>query len=44
MFLAKASTKRPIAMMTLIICLMMFGVLAFRNVGVDLLPKSIFPT
>lgn len=43
MFLAQASTKRPIAMMTLIICLVMFGVLAFRNVGVDLLPQVDIP-
>ena len=43
MFLAKASTTRPIAMMTLIICLLMFGVLSFRNVGVDLLPQVDVP-
>ena len=30
-------------MMTLIICLMMFGILAYRNVGVDLLPQVDIP-
>jgi len=43
MFLAHASSKRPIAMTTLIICLMLFGILAYRNVGVDLLPRVDVP-
>ena len=43
MFLAKASINRPIAMTTLLICLSIFGLLAFRNVGVDLLPQVEVP-
>lgn len=43
MFLAKASIRRPIAMTTLLICLSIFGLLAFRNVGVDLLPQVEIP-
>ena len=43
MFLAKISTKRPIAMTTLIICLSIFGILAFRTVGIDLLPQVDIP-
>ena len=43
MFLAKASIQRPIAMTTLLICLSIFGLLAFRNVGVDLLPQVEVP-
>ena len=39
MFLVKASIKRPIAMMTLLIGLGVFGVLAFRKAGVDLVPS-----
>ena len=39
MFLVKASILRPIAMSTLLIALGVFGVLAFRNVGVDLVPS-----
>jgi HAE1 family hydrophobic/amphiphilic exporter-1 len=43
MFLAQASIRRPIAMTTLLICLSVFGLLAFRNVGVDLLPQVEVP-
>lgn len=43
MFLAKASIQRPIAMTALLICLSVFGLLAFRNVGVDLLPQVDVP-
>jgi len=43
MFLAKASIRRPIAMTTLLICLSIFGLLAFRNVGVDLIPQVEVP-
>ncbi len=43
MFLAKASIRRPIAMTTLILCLMIFGILAYRNIGVDLLPQVDVP-
>ena len=39
MFLVKASIRRPIAMSTLLIALGVFGVLAFRNVGIDLVPS-----
>ena len=39
MFLVKASIRRPIAISTLLIALGVFGVLAFRNVGVDLVPS-----
>lgn len=43
MFLAKASMQRPIAMTTLILCLSVFGLLAYRRVGVDLLPQVDVP-
>src|SRR5574344_920436 len=43
MFLSQASITRPIAMSTLIICLIVFGVLAFRNMGVDLMPLVSVP-
>ncbi|MDR2849538.1 MAG: efflux RND transporter permease subunit [Verrucomicrobiota bacterium] len=43
MFLSKASIQRPIAMTTLLIGLTVFGLLAFRNVGVDLLPQVKVP-
>ncbi|MBP5228030.1 MAG: efflux RND transporter permease subunit [Kiritimatiellae bacterium] len=43
MFLAKASIRRPIAMTVLILCLAMFGILAFRSVGVDLMPHVDVP-
>lgn len=39
MFLVKASIRRPIAMSTLLIAMGVFGVLAFRDVGVDLVPS-----
>lgn len=39
MFLVKASIRRPIAMSTLLIALGVFGVLAFRKVGIDLVPS-----
>lgn len=38
MFLASASTKRPIAVSVGIIVLSLFGVIAFRAIGNDLLP------
>ena len=43
MFLAKASMRRPIAMTVLILCLAMFGILAYRSVGVDLMPRVDVP-
>ena len=43
MFLAKASIQRPVAMTALLLCLSVFGLLAFRNVGVDLLPQVEVP-
>jgi HAE1 family hydrophobic/amphiphilic exporter-1 len=43
MFLAQASIRRPVAMTALLICLSVFGLLAFRNVGVDLLPQVEVP-
>lgn len=43
MFLAQASIRRPIAMTTLILCLLMFGILAYRTIGVDLLPRVDVP-
>lgn len=43
MFLATASTKKPIAMTVLIIVLTMFGLLAYRTIGNDLLPAVDIP-
>lgn len=43
MFLASASTKRPIAMSVLIIMLTFFGFLTLKNVGNDLLPTVEVP-
>ena len=43
MFLAAASTRRPIAMSVLIIALTFFGLLALRNMGNDLLPQVEVP-
>ena len=43
MFLAKASIRRPVAMIALLICLTVFGLLALRKVGVDLLPQVEIP-
>ena len=43
MFLSKASMRRPIAMTTLILCLVMFGILAYRTIGVDILPHVDVP-
>ena len=43
MFLASASTRRPIAMSVLIIALTFFGILALRNMGNDLLPQVEVP-
>lgn len=43
MFLASASTKRPIAMSVLIIMLSFFGLLTLKNVGNDLLPTVEVP-
>lgn len=43
MFLASASTKRPIAMSVCIIMLSFFGLLTLKNVGNDLLPTVEVP-
>lgn len=43
MFLSDASLKRPIAMTVGLIILMVFGVLSFRNVGVDVMPRVDVP-
>ncbi len=43
MFLADASTKRPIAMSVVIIMLSFFGFLTLRNLGNDLLPSVDVP-
>lgn len=43
MFLADASTKRPIAMSVVIIMLSFFGVLTLKNLGNDLLPSVDVP-
>lgn len=43
MFLSNASTRRPIAMTTAVLCLLMFGYLAYRTVGVDLMPRVELP-
>ncbi|MDO5319795.1 MAG: efflux RND transporter permease subunit [bacterium] len=43
MFLSDASLKRPIAMTVGLIILMLFGVLSFRNVGVDVMPRVDVP-
>ncbi|MFH0878452.1 MAG: efflux RND transporter permease subunit [Lentisphaerota bacterium] len=43
MFLSNASIKRPIAMTTVILVMTLFGLLAYRNLGVDLMPQVEFP-
>ena len=43
MFLSNASIKRPIAMTTVILVLTVFGLLAYRNIGVDLMPQVEMP-
>ena len=43
MFLSDASLKRPIAMTVGLVALMMFGVIAYRSVGVDLVPQVDVP-
>lgn len=43
MFLSDASLKRPIAMTVGLIILMLFGVLSFRNVGMDVVPRVEVP-
>ncbi len=43
MFLATASTRKPIAMTVLIIVLTMFGIIAYRTIGNDLLPAVDVP-
>jgi HAE1 family hydrophobic/amphiphilic exporter-1 len=43
MFLSNASTRRPIAMTTAVLCLLLFGYLAYRTVGVDLMPRVELP-
>lgn len=43
MFLSNASIKRPIAMTTVILVLTFFGAVAYRNLGVDLMPPVEMP-
>lgn len=43
MFLSNASLKRPIAMTTVILMVLFFGALAYRHLGLDLMPQVDFP-
>ena len=43
MFISDASLKRPIAMSVGLIALMIFGVIAYRDIGVDLVPQVDIP-
>ena len=43
MFLSNASIRRPIAMTAVILVMTVFGVLAYRNLGVDLMPPIEMP-
>ena len=39
MLLSNLSIRRPVAMTTVLLVLMLFGALAYRNLGVDLMPQ-----
>lgn len=39
MLLSNLSIRRPVAMTTVLLVLLLFGVLAYRNLGVDLMPQ-----
>lgn len=43
MFLSNASIRRPIAMTTVILMVLFFGALAYRQLGLDLMPQVEFP-
>ena len=43
MFLSNASIKRPIAMSVVILVMLFFGLLAYRNIGLDLMPSIELP-
>ena len=43
MFLSDLSIKRPIFMSMVLTAIVLFGVIAFRSIGVDLYPKIDFP-
>ena len=43
MFLSDASLKRPIAVTVGLVALAIFGVIAYRGIGVDLVPQVDVP-
>jgi len=43
MLLSNLSIRRPVAMTTVLLVLMLFGVLAYRKLGVDLMPQVDLP-
>ncbi len=43
MFLSNASIRRPVAMTTVILVLLLFGLLSYRKLGLDLMPQIEFP-
>ena len=43
MFLADLSIKRPVFMSMVLIAIVLFGVIAFQKIGIDLYPRVDFP-